>query len=71
MKKDLMQQYNSMAIHNMNIKIQWNEYLNMTIDSITRHRRYIELIMVDHEGELHYIKCTYREFANLILGGGY
>lgn len=68
MIKDFMQQYKSMAEHNVNVKICWNEYNELIIDRVTRHRRYVELIVIDFEGELHYLKCTYREFANLILG---
>lgn len=71
MKKDFMEQYNSMAEHKMNVKIQWNQYDNMKIDRVTRHRFWVELIVVDSEGELHYMKCTNREFVNLILDGSY
>ena len=69
MKKDFMQQYKSMAEHNINVTISWNEYCDIKIDRVTRHRRYVELIVIDFDGELHYLKCTYREFANLILAG--
>lgn len=69
MKKDFMQQYKSMAEHNINVTISWNKYCNVKIDRVTRHRRHVELIVIDFEGELHYLKCTYREFANLILDG--
>ena len=71
MKKDFMEQYKSMAEHNTNVTIRWNEYDDMKIERVTRHRRYVELIVIDSEGELHYLKCTNREFVNLILDGGY
>lgn len=71
MKKDFMKLYEAMEEREMNVNIQWDDCNKMTIDRVTRYKRYVKLILIDADGELYYVKCTYREFANLILDGGY
>lgn len=54
----------------INVEVKWTNYDTMTILEVTRHRRYVELIVVNSDGECNYIKCNNRQFVNLVLDGG-